>query len=62
MSPLGDRPSTTEHVTGSAFQFNIQLVGEDKEITEHGLAVVAEYGARRVNDLELTGAFVEDTG
>ena len=61
MSPLGDRPSTTEHVTGSAFQFNIQLVcstGEDDEITEDGLAVVFEHGALGVSDLELAAGLV----
>jgi len=60
----GDGASRVKHPSRGAFEFDIQLVGEDRFTGEDGenvLAVVAKPRDLAGDNLELAGGLVEDT-
>ncbi|KAH6610237.1 hypothetical protein Trco_000257 [Trichoderma cornu-damae] len=62
----GDGAGGAQHVGGGLLQLNVQLVredgavGQDGEVAEDGLAVVAEAGGLDGGDLELAAELVQD--
>lgn len=62
----GDGASLAEHLSGGLLELDVEVVaeegsvGQDSEIAENGLAVVAEAGGLDGGDLELATELVED--